>query len=119
MQKRLYLVAVSDPMGYNKFLPLALGYLWSFAKNDDWILCDVYIEKDPIDQIVASMSQPDIVGLSSYVWNWEFNKKLATAIKKKWPTCQTIVGGPHISKHDPNWFDKHPQIDLAIHGEGE
>ena len=119
MQKRLYLVAVSDPMGYNKFLPLALGYLWSFAKNDDWTLCDVYIEKDPIDQIVASMSQPDIVGLSSYVWNWEFNKKLATAIKKKWPTCQTIVGGPHISKHDPNWFDKHPQIDLAIHGEGE
>jgi putative methyltransferase len=115
----IYLVQVADAYGPNKFLPLSIGYQWCYGKNDNWILKDVLIEKIPPKQYVETMESPDLVAMSSYIWNWEYNKKLAIEIKRKFRQCKIITGGPQISKHDPNLFDKAPMFDAFIHGEGE
>ena len=115
----LYLVQASDNHGPNKFLPLAIGYQWCYGKNDNWTLKDVLIEKtEPVDY-VATMESPDLVAMSSYVWNWEYNRELAKQIKRKFKQCKIITGGPQINKYDPDFFDKHPMFDAFIHGEGE
>lgn len=124
MKNNLYLVQVSDSYGPNKFLPLAVGYLWSYAQQDleiaeSWELKDVVYEKLPIKKVVAQFEDPKIVALSCYVWTWEYNKKLAAAIKKQYPECLIVVGGPQVSKYDIDFFNTHPNFDLAILGEGE
>lgn len=122
--RNLYLVQVVDAYGPNKFLPLAVSYLWVFAKTSplvsrNWQVCDVLIEKQPIDAWVSTLDCPDIVALSSYVWNWQYNQSLAMAIKAKYPNCLIVVGGPQVSKYDAKFFDHYPFFDLAILGEGE
>ena len=117
--KNIYLVQASDNHGPNKFLPLAIGYQWCYGKNDDWTLKDVLIEKIEPKDYVATMQQPELVAMSSYVWNWEYNRELAKQIKRKFRQCKIITGGPQINKYDPDFFDKHPMFDAFIHGEGE
>ena len=117
--KNIYLVQASDNHGPNKFLPLALGYQWCYGKNDNWTLKDVLIEKIEPKDYVATMQQPNLVAMSSYVWNWEYNRELAKQIKRKFRQCKIITGGPQINKYDPDFFDKHPMFDAFIHGEGE
>jgi len=117
--KNLYMVQVSDAFGKNKFLPLAIGYQWVYAKNDAWTLKDVLIEKLPIDSYVATMENPDMVAMSCYIWNWQYNQLLAKSIKQKWPQCIIVVGGPQVPKNDVSFFEKYPMFDIAVHSEGE
>ena len=120
----LYLVQVVDSYGPNKFLPLAISYQWMYAQTDpkvkyNWNVADVLIEKLPIKEYVSQMTPPDAVAMSCYVWNWEYNRKLAQAIKHIFPNCKIIVGGPHIDKRDKDFFEKYPEFDIAVMGEGE
>lgn len=115
----VYLVQVVDAYGPNKFLPLAIGYQWCYADTTGYTLKDVLIEKIPPKQYVKTMENPVLVAMSSYIWNWEYNKELAKEIKRRFRNCVIITGGPQVSKHDPNLFDKAPMFDAFIHGEGE
>jgi len=115
----VYLVQVVDAYGPNKFLPLAIGYQWCYADTTGYTLKDVLIEKTPPKKYVATMDNPVFVAMSSYVWNWEYNKELAKQIKEQYPQCKIVTGGPQINKYDPNFFDKAPMFDAFIHGEGE
>jgi len=123
--KNIVLVQVVDNYGPNKFLPLAISYQWlTAAQNADvvknWQVAEVMIEKVNIKKWIQELDfVPDAVAMSCYVWNWEFNKQLAQAIKQKWPQCRTIVGGPQVSKHDPAFVRTHDYFDIAILGENE
>ena len=117
--KNVYLIQTSDVYGPNKFLPLAIAYQWCYGKNDQCVLKDTLIEKADPDTYAKNMDNPFYCLISSYVWNWEYNKQLATAIKKYHPQCVVITGGPQIDKNDPEFFNKYPMFDLAVHGEGE
>ena len=117
--KNIYLVQVVDSYGPNKFLPLAIAYQWLYARNNNWNLKDTLIEKTPPVDYVKTMDNPSMVAMSSYVWNWEYNQALAREIKKVWPDCVIVVGGPQIHKRDAEFFNKFPMFDLAVHGEGE
>jgi len=123
--KNLYLVQVVDSYGPNKFLPLAISYQWLYAQQDPkvkdtWQVQDVLIEKlnitNWLDNITA---EPNLVAMSCYVWNWEYNRALAQAIKQRWPNCVVVVGGPQVDKHDPGFARKHEWVDVAVLGENE
>lgn len=117
--QNLYLVQVVDSYGPNKFLPLALGYQWCYARNNKWNLADVLIEKIDPQLYVKTMYNPDMVALSSYIWNWKYNQQLAIEIKKRWPECIIVVGGPQVDKNNRQFFEDYPMFDVAVHGEGE
>lgn len=129
MKKNLYLVQAQDvlyPSGSLKYahLPLSVAYLWAYAKNEPTIynnfhLSGLIYEKLPLDELVESFDNPSIIGLSSYVWNWEFNMHLAKVVKNIYPVCLIVIGGPHVPEHDTDFFKNHPQIDILVHGEGE
>jgi putative methyltransferase len=123
--KNLYLVQVADKYGPNSFLPVAISYQWMYASTskivkDNFQVADVLIEKKPPRKYVEELKEePHVMMLSSYVWNWEYNKFLAYEIKKKYPNCLTITGGPHVDKRDTEFFEKYPMFDIAVMGEGE
>lgn len=115
----LYLIQTVDSYGPNKFLPLAAGYQWLHARNDNWQLADVLIEKIPPKTYVKTMYQPDMVAFSCYIWNWNYNQELAKLIKERWPDCKIVVGGPQVPKNNKYFFAEYPMFDIAVHGEGE
>jgi hypothetical protein len=125
MKKNIYLIQVVDSYGPNKFLPLAISYQWLYAAQNPqvtnrWQLQDVLIEKLDISQWLDSIDHtPDLVAMSCYVWNWEYNRTLATEIKKRWPKCVVVLGGPQVSKHDPSFIRNNTWADIAVLGENE
>lgn len=124
-KKNIYLVQVVDSYGPNKFLPLAISYQWLAAAtnpavSNNWQVQDVLIEKLDIQQWMSTISiPPDLVAMSCYVWNWQYNQALALEIKKRWPKCVVVVGGPQVSKHDPDFVRNNTWIDIAVLGENE
>lgn len=122
--RNLYLVQVVDYYGPNKFLPLAASYHWLYANQDrrvqeQWDIKGVLIEKLPIDQWVTLMESPGMVLMSSYIWNWEYNRALAMRIKSQWPLCKIITGGPQISKHSLDQIRHNTCFDAFVLGENE
>jgi len=125
-KQKIYLAQANDVFGVQKYaqLPLAVAMLWAYAKKDPNInityqLADIIYGKYPIEQLLNNIDNPAILGLSCYMWNWEFNKALAIAVKEKHSNCLIIMGGPHVPDNDTLFFRNHPYIDILVHREGE
>jgi len=124
-QKNLCLVQVVDDYGLNKFLPLAIAYQWLYAAQqpgvtEQWRVVDTLIEKLPIEQYVDSLADDvHMMAMSSYVWNFNYNNELAKAVKRRFPDCVIVIGGPEVNKHDPDLVRDRPWIDVAVLGENE
>jgi len=66
--------------------------------------------------------KPDIVAISQYMWSSQANLYIACEIKKRYPDCIVIAGGPNISKSDKGrilYLKTNPFIDLCVELEGE
>jgi len=121
MTRTVHLAQVNHRYGNNVFLPYAAGLLSAYAKSQP-DLAEAYefgemlfLREDP-DTVAARWSGADVVGLSSYIWNWEYNKALAAAIKRTNPTCLVVVGGPQTPQEPEVW---NPHVDVLVHNEGE
>lgn len=119
-----YVASPGDTKEY--YLPYSVGVLWAYAQKNHVIkqnynLCDIIFRRELIDDLILRMKNPKVCVFSCYIWNWEYNKKLASSIKKQWPECKIIFGGPQVT--DRPWqklfFHHHPYVDVAINGEGE
>lgn len=123
--KRVVLVQVNDRFGPNKFLPLAVGYQWLAACQDPSIaqncqLLDVLIEKENPETWVQSIpGEIDVLVMSCYVWNWQYNQSLARAARRRWPRCWVVVGGPQVPNDDPDFVRCNDWCDVAVLGENE
>lgn len=62
--------------------------------------------------------QPDIIGLSCYIWNMSFIKTLLPTLRKILPAATLILGGPEVS-YDSTELLQTLEADLIIYGEGE
>ena len=125
MKRRLYIAAVNNRYGRNVFLPLAAGLVWGHASRrglaSEWQLPPggtLYL-KEPVDTALARLEAPDLVAFSSYVWNHEWNKALARAVKARWPRCLTLVGGVQVREGDGASLRAAGEFDLGVYGEGE
>lgn len=128
--RNLYLVQPSFPAkpGYTDeyFLPYSVGVLWAAAQQNQtvqqhWRLAEIVFRRDPVADVMARMVDPDLVVFSCYVWNWNYNKKLAAEIKRRWPQCRILFGGPQVTDRpfETLFLSRHPYVDVVINGEGE
>ena len=106
------------------YIPYSVGLLWAYAQKSSIIkrnynLCEIFFLRENPHAILDRFQNPDVVGLSCYVWNMNYNMYIAKKIKEKWPNCSIIVGGPHVPVRDKNFFKTHPYVDIAIYREGE
>lgn len=61
---------------------------------------------------------PDIVGITVYTTTFSIVLKTAKVVKKAFPNCIIVVGGPHASILPEECLNS-PHIDIAVVGEGE
>jgi len=103
------------------FFLKAYYHLHGHNPDVQWLPCD-FLMLDPVDVQLAKIvdQQPDLVGLSVYVWNEEIQYYLAKEIKAKLPNCVIVLGGPQLVAHkDPEYFIKYPYVDYVCYGDGE
>jgi len=106
------------------YFPYSVGVVWSYATTDPIIqdnyqLKGLFFVKEDIDTIVESMEDPAVLGLSSYIWNTNYNEEFARKTKARWPECKIIVGGANSPDKETTYFQDHPYVDYLIHQEGE
>lgn len=89
--------------------------------NVEWLSCDLVMFDSVEKQTTDILNDcPNIVGLSVYVWNEDFQFALAKEIKNRSPETIVVLGGPQLAVHkDPTWFEKNPHIDYVCYGDGE
>jgi radical SAM superfamily enzyme YgiQ (UPF0313 family) len=125
MSKRnLYLVQFNYKYGKGIIMPYSVGVLWSYANQFSSIkkaykLKDIICIRDEPDTIVDSLESPDVVAFSVSVWNYEISLAVANKIKKQYPDCLIVLGGPHVPDKVGNFFIENSFIDILVHGEGE
>ena len=106
------------------FLPYSVSCVWAFAQSHTDIdakykLDKIVWDRRDIDQLAQQLATNRLVLFSTYVWNRNYNYALARKIKKINPDVVTLFGGPEPSMSDPDFFVKHPYIDILVKREGE
>ena len=120
--KNVYFIQVGFSFDKSVYLPYATGTIVAYCKAQpdiaaEYTFPEIIFRRDEIDAIVNGMDNPYIAAFSTYVWNVEFNKALAKAVKTKYPECIIVFGGHSVS--DRMEFLKKDYIDILTLGEGE
>ena len=126
--RNIYFVQACDLHGAagneTAYLPYATGLLAAYAFHNETVKENYRVKrfiykKERIADAVASMEAPAVVGFSTYIWNNEYNLRLAEAIKKAYPGCAIVFGGHNVYNEASDQLRAYPFIDFLIHGEGE
>jgi putative methyltransferase len=112
--------AVLGDKNIQPWLPYSAACLWAYAQSfddvrDSWQLGRLHYQRLPIDQVLGQLGQPDLCAFSCYVWNEQYNLRLAQAIKERWPECAIVFGGPQTGANHLG----HDFIDCIVMSEGE
>ena len=114
-----YDLVISNQTNY--WLPYSAACIWSYASQFDDIiqnftLKELGFKREKHEEICNRLENPTICGFSTYVWNREYNLGLAEKIKKLWPKCIIVFGGPMVNE---TFLEKYSYIDSIILVEGE
>jgi len=129
-KKNIYFSQVNYSTGSGKFkgywFPYSVATIWAYVQQFEWVtdnfqLQELLFKRETPEELLDRIEEPHIFCFSNYVWNYEYNKKIAEAVKKKYPNCLISFGGPQVTKRpkENKLFENHPYIDTISHGEGE
>ena len=123
MKEKFYLVQIGVSYSSPVFLPYSVGCIAAYLKQDEEIMSgyeipDIIVMREPVDKIIKRFNEPDYVAFSCFTWNLEYNKKLATELKRKFPDVKIIFGGHSVPKGEA-FLKEYPFIDYLFHNEGE
>ncbi len=121
--KRVYFIQANLSYGDAYYLPYATGclaaYAWQYETiKSEYTIGEFIFKREPIEKIINRIDNPSVVAFSCYTWTFEYNKKLAAAVKKRFPECLIIFGGHSISEN-VDVFPELPFVDVLMYGEGE
>lgn len=124
LKRNVYLAQVNHTFGLGAFLPYSVGLLQAYAQTDqvirsEYAFKELFFRREPIKDVVNRMENPDVLGLSFYIWNSSYSHALARAVRTAFPKCLIVAGGPHIPVKNDGFFDRYPSIDILVHYEGE
>ncbi len=72
--------------------------------------------KDNVDNIIDSLKEYDLIGISCYIWNIEMIIELVKKFKSLFPTKIIFGGGPEVSYDTKSFVDV---FDYVLSGEAE
>ena len=104
--------------------------LGSGALNAEIAIAEYTINQS-MDEILGDLYErnPDVIGFSCYIWNWQMTKELIVEVKKLLPQTDIFLGGPEVSYEAEKIMEQYgraseetgngPVIRGIILGEGE
>lgn len=123
-RRRVYFNEYNVRMGRMCYLPLVSGLLRAFAETSETIKANfefmpfVYCMDTP-ENILRQYDRPDVAAFSASMWNEQLNLTVAAEVKRRWPECLIVFGGPQVPHNPEAYFETNPFIDVAVRAEGE
>jgi len=121
---RVGLVQINNSFSGQNYLPYSIAllqtYVQRFSPNPGRyrFLTPLY-KRVRIADAVEALKDADLVGFSTYVWNGRISLEIARRLKALKPGIVIVFGGPHVPDQPETFLRANPQIDLAVHNEGE
>lgn len=129
MKKNVYMYQPNYLYGKDAYLPYAIGsiaaYAWYRGGGENPCECvqanyqlkELGYLRKPVSTAVKELEEPFLCAFSCYTWNYEYNKALASAIKRAYPECVIVFGGHQIARG----YNEEAQefVDIFIYDEGE
>jgi hypothetical protein len=113
-----YAIEISDKTNY--YLPYSIGCIVAYAKQfedirDNWNFGELFFKREDPVEVVKRLDNPKVCAFSSYVWNEVISQEIAKEVRKQYPDCIIVWGGPQAGPEDYNldWCD------IVIKAEGE
>lgn len=112
---------------HSNWLPYAAGCLISYCNSIDEIkqqyhFADPLYKHLPVINYTEELKQADILGLTCYVWNQNYNDELSKYYKQLRPDGIVVYGGPQIPEDDAakqRYDDERDWVDYTVAGLGE
>jgi radical SAM superfamily enzyme YgiQ (UPF0313 family) len=108
------------------FIPLALQYLKASVAYRTAVPADRIdiLEFDPAAgtaEIARALlaKNPDVIGLSCYIWNAKTLIDAARIVKAQRPWVRIVLGGPEVGPVAAGILARHPFVDVVVLSEGE
>src|SRR5476649_2798336 len=121
---KIGLVQINNSFSGQNYLPYSIAllqtYVQKFSPNPERydFLTPLY-KRVRIADAVEQLKDADIIGFSTYVWNGRISLEIARRLKVLKPGIIIMFGGPHVPDQPEEFMRANPQIDLAVHNEGE
>jgi len=108
------------------FIPLALMYLKATIVSRGSAAADriamLEFQHDATAEAMADAllaADPDVIGLSCYVWNITAMMAAARLVRQRAPGARIVLGGPEVGPVPNEVLRAHPSVDVVVHSEGE
>ena len=124
--KNIYFVQANNVYGTdvkNTYIPYAAGCIQAYCQKNPVIASEynfgkfIYTREAP-EKVIAALDNPYMVLFSCSVWNTEYNKTVAKAVKEAYPSCLITFGGHSVSSNE-EYLKKNTYIDFLTHRFGE
>ena len=124
--QNIYFVQANDVYEGNvksTYIPYASGCIIAYCLQNKEIVKNyrfgkIIYARVPLEDLVAGLENPFAVFFSCSIWNTEYNKAAAQAIKRAYPDCFIGFGGHNISSGGA-FLEEFSYIDCLIHRFGE
>ena len=121
---KIGLVQINNSFSGQNYLPYSIALLQTYVQKFSpdparyEFLTPLY-KRVRIADAVEALKDADLVGFSTYVWNGRISLEIARRLKALKPGIVVVFGGPHVPDQPEAFLRANPQIDLAVHNEGE
>lgn len=123
-KKKIYLNEFNILLDNTAYLPYASGLLQAYAQtkpliDENYEFMPIIYAPDIPEKIIAFYDNPSVAAFSVAVWNEQLCLSVARRMKKIFPRCLIVFGGPSVPFDPSDYFVKYEFIDVAVRGEGE
>ena len=106
------------------YLPYSVGLLQAYVEKhlpckERFKFLQPVFKRTSVEDVVNQLLSAEVVGFSLYVWNEQISLEIIRQLKKQNPNGFIICGGPQVPDRAESFLRKNPEIDIAVHGEGE
>jgi radical SAM superfamily enzyme YgiQ (UPF0313 family) len=118
------LVQINNSFSGQNYLPYSVALLQTYVQKMSadagrYVFLPPLYKRVRIADAVEALKDADLVGFSTYVWNGRISLEIARRLKAAKPGIVIVFGGPHVPDQPEAFLRANPQIDLAVHNEGE
>jgi radical SAM superfamily enzyme YgiQ (UPF0313 family) len=121
---KIGLVQINNSFSGQNYLPYSIALLQTYVRKfapdpGRYAFLTPLYKRVRIADAVEALKDADLVGFSTYVWNGRISLEIARRLKALKPGIVIVFGGPHVPDQPEEFLRANPQIDLAVHNEGE
>lgn len=108
----------------SQWLPYSVASIWAYVEQypeirKNFTVKECIFRRYDINETVQRLDNPKFCLFGNYIWNENYNLLTAEAIKKQYPDCIIIFGGPQVDNNAVDFLQRNPFVDTVVINEGE